>query len=255
MIALWAMLTLATAQEGEPADVRQPLAAGAVINWTTLVLEVEATGRGGATESNRAVEELARRDADAGVRQGVPRIQVSFDRTVGDLQRVPEFSGALKARSARWWAAETRYHTSGRVEVDARLSLHELLKPYTLATAKPYEAGDEPQPRFTGVVVDARGTQAEPAWSPGILSATGEVLYEGVVWEEVAVEVAPVIYVSDPAHPAAARAGDDPIFLRADGAEGARVVLTPEDSQRFRTTLGHARLLGEGKLVIVVDAL
>ena len=256
MIGLFSLLLVsgALAQEGEPQDVLQVLSSGVTINWTTGMLEVVANGTGGATLSKRAVEELARRDADAGIRQGVERIQVSHDRTVADLQQVPEFSSALQSRIARWWAAETRYHSSGRVEIDARLSMHDLLKPYTLATAKAHEPTDGPQPRFSGIVIDARGTQLDPAWTPAVLSATGELLFEGTVWEESAVDIVPVVYVTDPAHPASARAGDEPIFLRADAADGSQMSLTPEDSQRFRTTLTGAKLVGEGKLVVVVDA-
>ena len=68
-----ALLGLALAQDGEPVDVRQALGSGIDINWTTLMLEVAATGQGGATLSSRAIEELARRDADAGFRNYDPK--------------------------------------------------------------------------------------------------------------------------------------------------------------------------------------
>jgi hypothetical protein len=202
----------------------------------------------------RAVEELARRDADAGIRQGVARILVTTARAVSELQEVPEFGAALQARTSRWRASETRYFASGKVEVDAGLSLIDLLKPYTLATAVTEPVSDGRQPRFTGLVIDARGTDAICVWAPRLISAQGEVLYEGVLWEDAAVDQAPVIYVSDPAHPAATRAGDEPIFLRAVTAEGADLVLSPEDTQRFRTSsLVGASVLGQGSVVVVVD--
>lgn len=255
MILALLFVMAALSQDGEPADVRETLAGSdVVVNWTTLSLEVSATGVGGATESIKAVEELAQRDADAGIRQGVARVRVGVDRMVAQLQEVPEFGPALEARISRWEAVETRYHSSGKVEVDAELSLIDLLKPYTLARAKQPGAGDGPQARYTGLVVDARGTDALPAWSPRLLASNGEVLWDGTVWEDVAIASAPAVFVSDPAHPASARAGEDPLFLRVDGANGPELTLTPEDSQRFRTSLGGtARILGEGTVVVVVD--
>ena len=239
---------------GDPPDVRHEVARDVWVNWTRLALEVRANAVGGATESTRAVEELARREADAGIRQGVGRIAVSAARDVSELQEVPEFGSAIEARMSRWRAEETRYFASGRVEIDAALPLLELLKPYTLATAVGRTEAEAPQPRYTGVVVDARGTDATCAWAPRLLSARGDVLFDGALFEEVAIERSPVVYVSDPAHPVAVRAGSDPIFLHATGAEGADLVLSPEDSQRFRSSsLRGAHILGEGTVVVVVD--
>jgi hypothetical protein len=183
----------------------------------------------------------------------VDRIAVTGDRTVADLQRVPEFGLAIEARVSRWRATETRYHTSGLVALSAELALADLLKPYTLATARAVVVTDSPQPDFTGVVVDARGSKASAAWAPRVLDHHGEVLYDGTLWEEAAITATPVVFVSDPAHPAATRAGEAPLFLKCGEASGSDLLLTAEDSQRFRTSLNGALLLGEGKLVIVVD--
>lgn len=245
------LLTFA-ALGSEPVDVRVEVASDVFVNWTELTVEMASSARGGGTESTRAVEELARRGADAGIRQGVGRVPVTSERTVGDLQQVPEFQGALDARIGRWRADQTVYQRSGQVVVHAELSLVDLLKPYSLATA--HEPAQSPrEPDYTGVVIDARGTGLTPCWSPRVLSHREDVLYDGRLLESVAVDEAPVVYVSDPAHLGAARAGDKPIFLTAGEARGADLVLTPEDSQRFRTSLSGARLLGEGTVVVVVD--
>lgn len=242
-----------TVPEG-PEDVRREVASGVFVNWTQLTLEVEAEARSGGVENTRAVEELARRDADAGLRQGVARVQVRADRQVEDLQQVPEFGSAIQDRVSRWRASQTRYYASGRVAVRAELSLQDLLKPYTLATAHSERTDAErPQPRYSGVLIDCRGQDIEPAWSPRVLAGDAELLYDGTVRDDRAIDTAPVIYVPDPAHPASARAGGDPMFLQCASAAGTDLTLTADDSQRFRTSLTGARLLGEGKVVIVVD--
>lgn len=253
----WMLLlcVLALAQEpvDRPEDIRREVAADVYVNWTKLTLEVSADARSGGVENTRAVEELARRDADAGLRLGVARVQVRGDRQVADLQKVPEFGAAIQDRVSRWRASKTHYFSSGRVLVSAELSLQDLLKPYTLATAHQEGENERPQPRYSGVVIDARGYAVEPAWSPRVLGSNGELLYDGTVREDRAINTSPVIYVPDPAHPASARAGGDPIFLSCSSADGTDLVLTADDSQRFRTSLNGARLLGEGKVVVVVD--
>lgn len=245
-------MMLASALAAAPADIRTELGPDVVMNWTKLQVEARAEAVGGGTESSQALEELAHRDADAALRLAVPRIPVAGERTVSDLQRVPEFGPALQSRLSLWNTAETRYFASGRIEITAQLSVQAFLKPFTLATARPRPAPN-PQPKYTGLVIDCRGVELTPSWAPQVRASSGQVLFESGVWEEHAVDLAPVIFVPDPAHPAASRAGTAPVFLACGAAEGTQITLGEADSLRFRTSLVDAHILGEGKIVVVVD--
>ena len=68
--------------------------------------------------------------------------------------------------------------------------------------------------------------------------------------EIAAVHQAPFVLVSDPAHPAAARAGASPLVVVAQGALGASVQVSHEDANRLSEL---PSLLRQGGIVLVVD--
>jgi len=238
--------------EGEPLDIRQELSREVAINWTRLTVEVTAGARGwGVTATTKALEHNARQKIGPDIVWGARRVQVTADLTVDDLRRDPQLSTAVEARMERWVVSEARYYTSGRVELTAELSLQELLKPWALSVAQ-LAPDEEGRHGFTGLIVDARGTGATPAYAPRILH-DDEVLYTGAMWDDVALFQTPVVYVPDPAHPAAARAGEKPLVLRAVDAVDTDLVIGDEDFIRFRTGFHESRVLGEGTVVVVVD--
>ena len=79
------------------------------------------------------------------------------------------------------------------------------------------------------------------------------MLWTGTLWEDVAYERAPVVYVSDAAHPAAMRAGNNPIFAKVTSADEGALQLAENDAVRVRTAFSQARTLGDGTVVVVVD--
>jgi hypothetical protein len=241
------------AEEAAPTpDVRVAVRGDAVVNWTRLVLEVTASARGFGVESSQAVvEQEARRAVGPRMLAGARAIQVTTDDTVGDLESDARFGTAFGARIERWSVTEARYYSSGKVELLGELSLQDLLKPWTLSVALPPPVG-EGDSRITGVILDARGSGLVPAFSPRIKSADGDVLYDGTLWLDEAVGTTPVVFVSDESHPSAARAGKDPLRLRADASEGSDAWLTQEDSLRFQAELKDSRVLGRGTLVVLV---
>lgn len=246
---LW-LASLAWAGETLPQPVVTEAGAALELDWTRMVLRATASAGTHGTESTRAVEELARRSLQVGMEQGVARIPVTSSVGFEALLGGP-LGDALRSRMHRWEVTEAVYHASGRVELTAELSLQDLLKPWTLGrVGEPAETRATP---ITGLVVDARGSGAVPAWSPALLDADGAVLYDGWLWEEEAVTRAPVVYVADPAHPAAARAGERPLFLRAREARGPDLLLDAEEAARFRAEAQGARVLGEGTVVVVID--
>jgi hypothetical protein len=263
LLALW-LLATASAETPEPApvaapapaDVRQRLSDGVAINWTTLELEVTERAQGyGVSKKWSAIEQQARQLVGPGILSGARSIPVTPELGYDDLEQDPKLGEPLRSRTERWGVSEARYYSSGAVELVGVLSLRDLLKPWTLAVAKePPPPGGE-QPPYTGVVVDARGTGFQPAFAPQIVSDTGEVLYDGFLWEEEAIDRAPVLYVADPTHPLVAdRVGAEPLSVKAGSATGSRAHLVHEDAVRFKTAMQRARVMGEGKVVVVVDA-
>ena len=237
----------------EPADFLEVVETGIVINWTDMTLVVTDSARGSRTESKQeAVEQLARRKVGQGILAGAATVAVTADKTLADLQQEAELADPLRSRLDRWVASESRYFASGRVELVGVLSLQELLKPYTMDRARP-EPENQRKPRYTGLVVDARDTQGRPAFAPRILGDDEKVLYDGSLWIDEALSRSPAIYVVDPAHRAAVIAGDSPMFVKAERATTADFYLTEKDTLRFRTAMSQARLLGEGRMVVVLN--
>jgi hypothetical protein len=244
---------LAVALADTPPDYVQTLASGVGINWTRMALTVERSAQASGTQSKReAVEQLARRAIHSEVERYCGEVQVTADQTVADLQTDPAFAEPLASRLERWVVAEARYFSSGRVELVAELPLQEFLKPWTAARAQ--EALEGRQPQYSGLVVDARGSGASATFAPRLLAQDGEELFRSVLWHDEALTSSPVIYVTDPAHPAATRAGDNPMFLRAKDHQGADLVLDVTEAGRYRTALAEAALVGKGTVTIVLDA-
>jgi hypothetical protein len=233
------------------ADLVEVVGHGVTVDWTTLTLEVRAESRSAGAQSPEAVEQLARREVEAAVQQAVGSIRVTREAVVADLLADPDLGPAVRGRISRWEVDEAVYGTSGRVELHAVLSLQDLLKPWTLQIAR---AGAAPPPiagAATGLVVDARGTGLDPVYALRLVAPDGQVLYAGELFEEQAVTVAPFRFVTDPAHPAAANAGDRPVVVRAVSATGADVGLDAVGAAQVLEA-GEA-LLGRGDVIVVVD--
>ena len=248
----WLWLGLAVGAAAEETDVIREVATGVEVNWTDLTLTASGVGRTGGTEGRRAIEQLARREVEVSMRQGSARIPVTSSATLDDLSEDPALADALATRVSRWVVTEARYFASGRVELDAELSLQDLLKPYTLRAAKPVPDSFV-DTTHTGVLVDARGWRTQLAWAPRLLDSDGNVLYGGALWEAQAVSASPAVYVADPAHPAAQRAGERPFVASIASTQGPDLVLSDADAARFRSLMAATRVLGEGTVVVVVD--
>ncbi len=118
-------------------------------------------------------------------------------------------------------------------------------------------AAPAPAPR-TGVVVDARGLGAHPALLPRLLDRQGRELY-GPAWvgRELAVGTGMAVYVRDPETAGShRRVGPAPLPLTACAASGpgrTDLVLDDESAARLAALPEAARLLGQGRVVIILD--
>lgn len=243
-------LFVAAAWADDPTDVIEVVGHGVQIDWTTLRLEVTAGARGAGPQANEATEQLARRSVEAAYQQAVGSVRVTADARVADLVADGGLGPAVRSRISRWEVDEATYTTTGRVDLHAVLSLQDLLRPWAIQIARsgvpPSEIGGR-----TGIVVDARGTNLAPAYALRLVAPDGGVLYAGELWEAPAVSIPPYRFVSDPAHPAAAEAGANPVMLIATGSREADVFLSQSGVRQLSET-GDG-LLGRVTVIVVVD--
>lgn len=233
-------------------DFVEPLDEGSV-NWTTLEVVVERTAYGSGTGVGRkAIEQRGIDKVSAAISEIAPQVALMPGTTMGSLLEDPALAAPIRSRLSRWDVAETTYYASGKIEVKGALALQQVLKPWTLREAVPH-VPREREPVHTGLIVDARGAGATPCFVPILEGAQGTLLWEVRGWTDTSLEVAPAIYVSDPAHPAAVRAGNNPFIAVAQSATQCRIALSAEDTLRFRTAMAGARILGEGTVVFVLD--
>ncbi len=241
------LVAMAHAQHALFEPVRTDLGGGARIDWTASRLEVEASARRTGSEGTRALEELARRQVDLRIGVAALAIPIGPGRTLGALQGNPLWP-SIRPRIGRWIETTNRYYSSGRVAVMGALSLVELLKPITMASATARQS--EPAPH-SGAVLDARGLAVEPCFAPMIRDEQG-VIYDGRMWLDAAVQRPPATWVSDAADPVAARSGTSPLLAVATGAAGCVLTVDAAHGAPLRK-LAEAGVLHEGTLVIVVD--
>lgn len=250
------LFLLATAFAQNPEDLedyREDIGGGAVVNWTTLTLEVSKTAQGrGVGATRKVVEASARSDLGEQVQSAVGGVHVARDIDVNDLLRDPDLMEIVGSRSVRWAVGETRYYSSGRIEVVAEIELLDLLKPYSMHVqhVRPQIVR---QPAITGVVIDARGSGAQPVWAPIVQSPGGRVLWDGALWSDAAAGTTPVFWLPDPAHSAIVRVGPEPMVVRATGGDRGTLVLDEMDAVRFRTALDGSDVLRAGAIAVILD--
>lgn len=246
---MWfAVAMMAWAGAAEPlADVRRPLGDDAWVNWTTHRVEVvRGVGEPGIVTDSKPLEQQAIQEVTDALPQAVGRVPVTHERTAAALV------GWDAARAARaWHVAESRYFSSGRVEVVGVVRLHETLAAWD--TARSVSKPEATSEAFTGVVIDARGLDVVPSWAPIVRGPDALPLFEGVLWRHLAWETPPAVWVGDPAAPMASAAGAKPAFFVAAGWEEGAIVLSEADAQRFGNEVRTIAGLGAGAVVIVVD--
>jgi hypothetical protein len=148
------------------------------------------------------------------------------------------------------------------VEMDLRGDLTSTLvpkakaKPVKLFTNPPERA---PRPKiFSGLVIDARGTGAQPALAPRILDEEGQEAYSVAYVEgKDLADQGIVVYVPDvssaQAHP---RVTSKPLVVkavRATGTTKADLVISDADAQTIHGVPEHYRFLEKAQVLVVLD--
>ena len=112
--------------------------------------------------------------------------------------------------------------------------------------------------RFTGLVVDARGTQALPALVPVILDEKGKQVYgPAFVSREFAVQQGLGRYMTDTGSALKnPLAGKHPMLvkgLRAEGNDRSRIVISNTDASRLLSMSENLSFLKKCRVIIVID--
>jgi hypothetical protein len=192
---------------------------GARIDWTELRLEITGASNRtvGAWQSwpgqEQEVVEILQTRFPIAARQVMLRPGL----VARSIMAAESELGLRTERGAMdWHIEETRYKTSGGVEIDAYLDLRIWLEP---ALRQPARRHDLPLPISgpTGVLIDARGVDFRPALVPTITMSSGLNLTQAErVGRNTIEESTAVLYVSDPSDPRAIdRAGKNPLFAIA----------------------------------------
>lgn len=228
-------------------DVVRPVGRDAVVNWTKLRLEVETIATStSSTQSTESLEQAAIDRLGGSLREAIGLVPLA------PATRVQALDGFDPARAVNdWTIVETSYGPAGRVTVVGAAPLAPALSGWSVARAvvPPVKPPDGP----TGVVVDARGLDVAPSWSPRLVDPAGEVLYDGVLLRSVAYDRAPATWVTSVTAPGAAAAGLRPVVLLAGAVRDGAIVLVPEDAARWRAEVAPTSAAANGTLVVIVD--
>jgi hypothetical protein len=148
------------------------------------------------------------------------------------------------------------------LEMDLKGNLNKTVapKPKDQKPPKIQGNGKVPTPvklKYTGLVVDARGTGAQPALAPKILNEEGQEAYSVAYVEDAKAENGIVIYVPDlssaEAHP---RVTHQPLVvkaMRATGQSKSDLVISDADAQSIHAVPDHFRFLEKAQVLVVLD--
>lgn len=237
--------------------LRSQVAEETVIDWTTLRIEATALARPqGVGIGHEIVEQQARFIVGPRIETAIKSVAVSAGLEWWMLQRDATLGPQLASRMDDWHVDEVNYFSSGRVGVLARLDLVDLLRPWSLSVAIPNAGPSDAPAAVAGVLIDARGFPARPAYSPNLIESGGETLWDGRLTREHALTTGPCIWVLDPAAPEVeARIGASPLVVGLVAADGAYLVVTADRVAAIRAAAAANGPLRSGRCVVVVDPL
>ncbi len=237
------------------AEVVQHLPGG-TMDWTNLRLRVDSRSdhQVGAWKDRRIQEQDALDSIAPTLDRLVRRLLVTADKSAGDLMATEgPMSAGLRQRANDWQVVETRYQGDGGVEMSAERDVRAWLQPALAElTAGPMPELDPEGP--TGLLIDARGHDFVPGLIPTVRTSSGRTLVQAAAFARVLGERrAPVVYVTDPADPRAARRiGERPLLATVTGAGGA--LLTVAETSPLATTPEVPVLVATRRIVVVVDS-
>ena len=238
--------------------VWEDLGGGTKVDWAgERLVSTASSSRGtGHQEPFEVLEGRAREVLGPTVLQRARKVRLTSTRTAGEFMESGDLvADRLDDNLSSWDASEVRYRTSGIVEVDAVLDLHDWMRSALTLLATGRERASPVTGETTGVVLDARAHDVRPCIAPRVLDPSGGVVYglEVVAPGTMALR-SPVQWVDDAADVRAAqRAGEHPLFVRvASVKDGCDLVVSAPDAESIRTAAEATAFLVQAHVVAVV---
>lgn len=245
--------------------VVEPIGTGQ-INWTTMELEITSRSDEtvGAWTDVKIVEQDALDRLKPMIDDAARRVRYDPKRSADDLMASDE-SGAPPDVARRlddrltvtesWRVRETRYLSSGAIEMDGVLELQGWLREMLLTDNIAIKINKNMEGP-TGVLLDARHLSFNPCVAPEVQTSNGDMLiHPSMVHPDILRVRGPVLYVSDPADSRAVkRTGEHPMFLTAESSQrDCKLTLSAADSNLLLNSPAFGNAVASGRVVLVVN--
>ncbi len=257
------------------AQIYQQVANVGNINWQDQI--IRSTGIGApnpkmplAAQRAGAIE-AAKRVALRNLLETVKGMAINSETTVENAMIASDIINTQVSGIVRnFKVVNTRYMSTGDVEVDVEIPLSGVLSDALLPGQQggimmpgqnfPIDPSFLPQQSgvFTGLIIDARGTNLRPAMAPKILDEQGNEVYgSGYVSRDYAVQIGVVGYEKDINRAKTnERVTDNPLIIKgikSSGSNRADLVISNSDAQMVLAAAKNLNFMEQCKVMIILE--
>lgn len=253
------------------AQIYQQVGTAGAINWQDQILT--STGIGApnpkmplAAQRAGAIE-AAKRVALRNLLETVKGMSITSETTVENAMISSDIINTKVSGIVRnFKVTDIRYMSTGDVEVDVQVPLSGVLADALLPQQGMLMAPGQGIPGFqsvqsavfTGLIVDARGTNLRPAMAPKIVDSKGNEIYgTGYVNREYAVQIGVIGYEKDLNRAKTnERVTDNPLVVKAvksSGTNSCDVVVSDADAQMIASAAQNLNFMEKCKVMIILD--
>ena len=250
----------------------------ACVDWNQGLVIADGLGgpakkAGTSAQQNASAQRAARMDAARNILEMIKGINVSSNTTLQDAMLTDDqirsnVQGMIYGLRP---VGAPRYFSDGsvRVRMEARLQQvvpQQALFQIPVEIAPPVELSSNSRSGapidmgrvYTGLIIDARGTGAQPAMSPRVFDEAGNELYgSAYVEQEFVLKHGMAGYVKDLEQAETNdRVAGNPLTVKAVGVAGKNktdIVLADQDAARIRQLAANLNFLREARVVVLVD--
>lgn len=241
------------------------------IDWSEGVVRVTGSGsppdRGNPSQKRMMAERTATADAYRQLNDAIQGIRVNSETIVRDYvsesDTIKNYVSALVKGAQK---IDQRYLNDGTIEIDMAVKLYSntglsgVLQPQKHVVPPPAVDLEPMTPtgEYTGIIVDCRGLELQPAMSPAIVSAAGGELYLGglEVTPEVVINQGVVGYARSLQQARQdKRVGSNPLIVKGTSSTGnfhTDVVISDIDTKQLLGVDLKHKLLKEAKVIFVM---
>jgi hypothetical protein len=257
---------------GIQAQVYQQVPDAGTINWQDQI--IKSTGIGApnpkmplAAQRAGALE-AAKRVALRNLLETVKGMTINSETTVENAMISSDIINTRVSGVVRnFKVVDQRYMSDGSVEVDVEIPLSGVLTDALLpvqpgmpmAPGQGYQGTFSQQSAvFTGLIIDAKGTELRPAMAPKIVDEQGNEIYgTGYVSRDYAVQIGVVGYEKDVNRASKnERVTDNPLVvkgLKATGSTECDIVVSNADGQRILSAAKNLNFMEQCKVMVILD--